>query len=87
MLGDFQYLLGLEDQYGLVEQTADRGFVNVFGMFNESSFRGLLGKVGFAEGKTAVEINEFISGIELLEADSSSMGFSRLYAGTEASGR
>ena len=91
VLGDFQYLLGLEDQYGLVEQTANRGFVNVFGMFNESSFRGLLGKVGFAEGKTAAEINEFISGIELSEADSSSMGssmgFSRLYAGTEASGR
>ena len=87
VLGEFQYLLGLEDQYGLVEQTADRGFVNVFGMFNESSFRRLLGKVGFAEGKTAVEINEFISGIELSEADSSSMGFSRLYAGTEASGR
>jgi hypothetical protein len=93
VLGDFQYLLGLEDQYGLVEETANRGFVNVFGMFNESSFGRLLGRVGFAEGKTAVEINEFISGIELSEADSSSMGssssmgFGLLYAGTEASGR
>jgi hypothetical protein len=86
-LGELQFLTDLDDQYGLLEQSAERGFVNVFGMLNESSFGSLLKKTGFTEGAA----HDLADGIKLSDADSFSdspvESFTDLYAATRAADR